>query len=216
MPEPTDVSIRGLQEGFEATPLRKFRGKLDSYAPEPASGYEGWRVNLNFSNVEVLQSTEPYPYPVAVINIGLSNRKRSKWGYFAQSLAALIPETEDIKDQVGKTLGMVFCDGQEGRPEPKPIYNREAGGEVPTPVWVVFEVEGRTAETASGKSVQDIAMEILNGKTLAQFNQEILQRPEVRANPDFQRSILDKSFVTALVQTGQFTVDENGVYHRVA
>ena len=91
------ITTRGLTEGEAATPLRKFYGILDSYSPEERYGKTS--VVMNFKDVEVIESTEPYPFPIAVIPIKLSNRKNSAWGVFSESLNAIIPEDQDIKEK---------------------------------------------------------------------------------------------------------------------
>lgn len=212
----TQVSTRNLVDSDFGTPLRKFYGTLESFFPEPAVGYEGTRVNLNFSNVEVLQSIEPYHFPTAVINIGLSNKKKSKWGYFGSSLNKLIPDTEDLKDQLKRRIGMVFCDGLEGRPEQLPIYSRDAKAEVPQPCWTVFEVEGKVAGAGPVKTTAERAKELLNGRTRAEFNKVAYADPIIRADPTFQRTITDKSFINAMLQLGEFVEDENGIFNRVS
>jgi hypothetical protein len=202
------------------TPLRKFYGILDSYVPEPASGYEGTRINLNFKDVDVLQSTEPYNFPTAIINIGQSNRKKSRWGYFGTSLGNLIPENEDIEDIIGKKIGMVFCDGLEDRPAAKPIWSRDADrakypdGELPTPVWVVFEVEGQVAGSGVSTATEQ-AKRLLDGKTVSEFNKAAYADPVIKRDTELQRSITDKSFIKAMTASGEFKKDENDVYHRL-
>jgi hypothetical protein len=214
------VSVRNLVD-FTGTPLRRFTGVLEGFPTEPATGYDGTRVNLNFTIGEVIQSTEPYELPTAVLNMGLSNKKKSKWGYFGESLAKLLPEGADIDFAVGKTVGMVFCDGQEGRPAPRPIWQRDAdrseypNGEVPTPVWEVYELEGAAAGgKATGATEQ--AKILLDGKADSDFNKEAYADSTIRKDVELQRSITDGSFLKAMTDTGEFTKDENGIYHRVA
>jgi len=256
------VSIRGLVEGG-GTPLRRFKGKFAEYLTEPASGYEGTRVILNFGpDVEVLQSNEPYNLPTASINLGLSNKKRSKWGYFSDSLAQFLAPTEDIKDALDKEMGLVYTDGQDGRPSPSDtrIWNRDAGnnykiaialeqgikaimdkgakatsdeqkklidlkaereaigevypdGMVPTPVWLVYELEGAVAtEGGNVESANDKLLRELVGKTRAEFNKVALGLSYVKANPPLQRAIIDKSFITGMTATGKVHEDTNGVF----
>ena len=214
------ISIRGLTEGG-GTPLRDFRGTLDSFASEPATGYDGTRINLNFREVEVIASTEPYNFPTAVLNIGQNNKKKSKWGYFAESMAELIDQDEDIDQQVGKSMRLVMCDGQDGRPAGKPIWQKDAdrekypNGEVPSAVWTVTEVEGKVAG-GSHTTPEERARMLLDGKTLPEFNKAAYADPIIRQESakDLQRSITDKSFITALLTTKEFTKDAAGVYHR--
>lgn len=216
------VSVRGLVDsGFEE-PLRKFTGTFDSYETAPAQGYSGTRVELNFLNIDNVTVAPGFVYnfPTATINVGLSNKHKSKFGYLADSLAALIPAEDDIKDCKGRVMTLVYCDGQDGRPAPEPIWNKEADPAefpdkmVPTPVWIVTEVEGVSAGDAetSGASAAELAEKELIGKTRAQFNKWAFDNPLVRKDVALQRSIQDKSFINSLIQLGKVEEDENGIF----
>jgi len=218
------VSVRGLVDSDFDNPLREFDGLFDGYDTAPAQGYSGTRVDLKFLDIDnvVTAPGQAYNFPTAVINLGLSNKNKSKWGYFANSLAKLLPSDEDIKDQKGKRLKLVYCDGQDGRPAPKPIWNRDADpGEypdkmVPTPVWTVAEVAG-SAAAAGGETVDAAAWaeENLIGKTKAQFNKWAFADATVRKDTGLQRSITDKSFINALIQMGKVAEDSDGVFQKV-
>ena len=216
------VSVRGLIDSDFENPLRKFTGTFDGYDTAPATGYAGTRIDLNFKDIDNVTVAKGFVYnfPTAVINLGLSNKNKSKWGYLANSLAALIPDDEDIKDCKGRVMTLVFCDGQDSRPEPKPIWSRDADPAefpdkmVPTPVWTVLEVEGVTAGEVpeAGGSAAEWAEENLIGKTRAQFNKWAFADPRVRKDTALQRSISDKSFINSLVQLGRVVEDEDGVF----
>jgi len=222
MTEPDLVSVRGLVDSDFESPLRKFTGVFDSYEKVPASGYEGWRVNLNFKDLDNVATApgQVYNFPTAVLNLSLSNKHKSIFGYFGDSIGELIPPDEDIKEQCGKTMTLVFCDGVDGRPKPKPIWSKNADTAeypnkmVPTPVWIVESVEGVTAGAAveSGVSATDWAEENLIGKTRAQFNKWAFADPKVRKDTGLQRSITDKSFINSLVQLKRVVEDEDGVF----
>ena len=218
------VSVRGLVDSDFETPLRKFTGILAGYTTAPATGYVGVRIDLNFKDIDnvIVAKGSVYNFPTAVINIGLSNKRKSKWGYFANSLAKLIPADEDIKDCVGRTMTLVYCDGQDDRQAPEPIWNRDADlvkfpdKNVPTPVWKVLEIEGVSVsgETETEGSAVEWAEENLIGKTRAQFNKWAFSDPRVRKDTALQRSISDKSFITALIQLKKIVEDADGIFRR--
>ncbi len=214
------VSIRGLVEGG-GTPLRHFKAKFAGYETEPATGYEGTRVNLNFADLEVIASTEPYNLPTTVINLGLSNRKKSKWGYFGDSLAAFLAPEEDIKSCTHRILELVYSDGLDGRPSPDTtkIWQRDSDreqypdGMVPNPTWTVIGLDGaQKAESGSIESANDKLLRELIGKTRADFNKAAFTLEYVRANPALQRAVTDKSFITGMVASGAAHEDANGVF----
>lgn len=200
------ISVRNLVEGEARTPLRKFYGILDSYAPEEWFGTT--RVNMNFKDVEVLASVEPYQFPIATIPIKLSNRKSSGWGIFSESLAQCIPEDEDLKDCIGKRLGMEMEEGHEFGAD------RTTGEKMLGNVWRVFEVEG-TVAGASTTTSTDQAKNLLDGRSLAEFNKLAFADPIVRKDTALVKSITNKSFVKGLVDSGEFVKDDTDVYHKV-
>lgn len=215
------VSVRGFVDSDFDNPLREFTGTFDGYDTAPATGYAGTRIELKFKDIDdvVVAAGHVYNFPTTVLNIGQSNKNKSRWGYFGNSLAALMPPDEDIKEQKGKIMRLKFCDGQDGRPEPKPIWNRDADpGEypdkmVPTPVWIVVELEGKAAgEGSPGVSAAEWAEQNLIGKSKAQFNKWAFADPSVRKDKDLQRSIQDKSFIASLVQLGRVVEDEDGIF----
>jgi hypothetical protein len=220
------VSVRGLVDSDFDNPLREFTGTFDGYDTAPASGYSGTRVDLKFLDIEDVVTAPGFVYnlPTAVINLGLSNKNKSKWGYLGNSLAEFLLSDEDIKDCKGRRMRLRFCDGQDNRPAPKPIWNKDADPTeypdkmVPTPVWVVTELEGAAAPAAgesSGASAADHAEENLIGKTRAQFNKWAFADPKIRKDTALQRSITDKSFINSLIQLGRIAEDSDGVFQKV-
>lgn len=222
MAEQDLVSVRGLRDSDFENPLRKFTGTFDGYEKMKATGYEGYRIDLNFKDIDNVTVAKGFVYnfPTATINLPESNKHKSRWGYFGDSLAKLMLPDEDIKEQKGKVMTLVFCDGQDGRPEPKPIWNRDADPAefpdkmVPTPVWIVVEIEGAVS-TSGGVAVvstAEWAEQNLIGKTRAQFNKWAFGDPTVRKDTPFQRLISDKSFINSLLQLSRVVEDENGIF----
>ena len=198
------VSVRGLIDSDFGTPLRRFYGVLDSFYPEDRQ--YGTMVILNFKDVEVVESAEPYNFPTATCAIKLSNKKRSAWGIFAESLAELLSDGQDIKDCIGKKLGLFMEEGH--------IYgeDRITGEDMVGNPWHVFEAEGVTARAEAVGSAKDRAKELLIGKTRAEFNKAAYADTLIRKDTALQRAITDKSFITSLIQLGEIEEDENGVF----
>jgi len=198
------VSVRGLTDSEFGTPLREFSGVLDNYYPEDRQF--GTVVVLNFKEIEVIRTVEPYNFPIATISIKLSNKKRSGWGIFADSLAELLPEDQDIKDCVGKRMTLEMEEGH--------VYgqDRTTGDDMVGNPWHAKALEGATATGASVPTAKDRAEELLIGKTRAEFNKAAYADPLIRKDTALQRAITDKSFINSLVQLGEIVEDENGVF----
>jgi len=208
---------------------------------------ETTRVSLNFKDIDVKEAVEPYHFPIVTLMMSQSNRKKSRWGvlsegtpkdrtvgfnnvadqqYTAEQLdptnANYIKPTDrmDIKTCIGKRIGMVLTDGEDGRPEPMDLFDGRTGADRPTPAWTVYEIEGVGTAGGEGTSAMDLAMSLLDGKTLADFNSAALANPVVRNDTDLLQAIslpptAPNSFANAMVTAGKFTQDESGVFHKV-
>jgi hypothetical protein len=241
-------SIRGLVDGNYG-PLRKFRGIFDSMPAEKKTFGEGkiarqaTQISFNFKDMEVIESIEPYAFPTYSVVVTRSNRKQSKYGFLALSLVAIVDQQYsaaqldptsptyvhpskrmDWKDCIGKRMGLVFCDGEDGRPEPPKQWDGRAndgkGGEVPSPSWSVFEVEGVGVAGGSKISPVEKAMELLNGRNVKDFGMQAAVNDIVRQDTQLLISIgmpesAANSFVAGMVASGKFTKDAQGVYHKV-
>ncbi|KKN72656.1 hypothetical protein LCGC14_0408980 [marine sediment metagenome] len=256
------ISTRGLIES-DLGPLRRFTGILDSmpqetktYKKDPTDetevGRDSTRVSFNMKDIDVKEAVEPYHFPIYTVNIGQSNRKKSRWGVMSEGVKSdrsvgfnniadqqytpeqLDPSNAnyvkpsdrmDMKDCIGKRIGWVLCDNEDGRPGKEELFDGRAnegkGGDVPTAAWTVYEIEGvGVSGGGGGSNALDLAIGMLNGSTLAEFNPKALDNPAIRADVKLLQSIsmppsAPTSFANTMVSTGKFTVDGEGTYHKV-
>ncbi len=207
------------------------------------------RVSINCKDVDVKEAVEPYHFPIYTITVSLSTRKKSRWGvlsegtpndrtvgfnnvadqqYTAEQLdpsnANFIQPKDRMdmkKDCIGKRLGFVMTDGKDGRPESMDLFDGRSNTDRPTPAWTVYEIEGVGVAGGQGTSAMDLAMSMLDGKTLAEFNAAALANPVVRNDTALLQSIskpptAPDSFANTMVTAGKFTQEESGVFHKVA
>lgn len=202
------VTFKGLQEGFQDTPLKKFKGKLVDYDTKEQTGqWPGMRIQLKFDGVEVIESTEPYHFPIAEISVKYSDRKSSAWGVFATSADKIVPDC-DILDLVGKVITMQRSAHRFG------IKDRETGEDVITECWEVVEIEG--AEPGVGvKSPVDKALSLLDGKPETEWNTLVLSDSVVKGSAELVSSILGKTFLPAMETAGKVSKDADGIWHVV-
>ena len=224
----SQIKTRGLEEGGGGgpdTPLRHFKGDLVLWTPSIQTGstngrdWQRIRIKMDFEGIEVIRSETPYDFPIASITIPGSTRAKSFWGIYAASAEQFIPE--DIPDEsridwllkkrleIEYTSGHMLWDGTK---------------ETPREAWEIKSVEGAaskdgsTTATPSGPNARDQAIELLDGKSLAGadgFNQESMKVDAIRNDSDLMGSIINGEFNKAVVEEGLFTVDEDGVYHKV-
>lgn len=238
-------SVRSLVES-DIGPLRRFTGMLDSIPQEEQTWGEGtaderksMRLSLNYKDLEVIESVEPYHFPIYSVLLGLSNRKKSKYGVFGSSLTEILdqqyseaqtdPDSPnyikptdrmDLGDCIGKRIGMVMADGEDGRPAMHLLFDGRAkdeehprGQDVPTATWEVYMVEGVGVAGAGGVSPMDKAMELLDGKTVDEFRAAAMQDDLVKGDMTLLQSIgkpdtAADSFGNTMVTSGKFTKDE--------
>jgi len=206
------------------------------------------QITVNCSGVEVIQAVEPYHFPVFQFQVNESNRKKSRYGVLSESFNAVAdsqytPEQLDpsnpafIKDSdrmsweevIGKNrIGFVLADGEDGRPEPPMLFDGRAtdaehlkGQDMPTPAWSVYSIEGVGVAGGQGVDATELAMGMLDGKTLAQFNKEAIANDIIKSNTGLLQAISQPptaagNFANALVAAGKFTKDATtGIYHKV-
>ncbi len=252
MADEAKQSIRNLIDS-DSGPLRRFIGTLESTPEEPKSYGEGeqkrtsMQISLNFKDLEVIEAVEPYHFPIFTITLSESNRKKSKYGVFGVSLAEILDmqytddqkdptspnyvrpgDRMDLPDCIGKRIGMVLCDGEEGRPAKVDLFDGRAkdeahpkGQDVPTAVWKCYMIEGiGSADGSAGVTPIEKAMQLLNGKTLAEFNKLAMQNDLIRSDVALLQSIgmapsAANSFANTMVSSKQFTKSKEGVFTRV-
>jgi hypothetical protein len=246
------ISVRSLIDS-DIGPLRRFTGILDSMPQEEKIYDEGkptakssTRINLNFKDLEVIESVEPYNFPITTIMLTLSNRKKSKFGVFGESLGKILDmqyndaqrdpnspeyvkpaERMDLPDCLGKRIGMVMADGEDGRPAMHLLFDGRAvdethlkGQDMPTAVWEVYMIEGIGTAGEEGVTPLMKAMELLDGKKLSEFNQAALASDVIRGDQELLQSIglpasAKNSFTATMLSSKQFTKDAGGVFHKV-
>lgn len=237
----TQLQTRGFETGGFRSPLRYFRGKMDSITGSMVQRGNMQQPKLevlyNFSEVAVFESTEPYPFPVAQINIMHSNRVKSNMGVLGASIDKIInagldenlPQAQ-AKNQdflIGKiqewkmTPGHMMWDGDKGQETAREcfevVYVEGVGGTpysgVATPATATQATSAPAQPVATGVTPSQQAMTLLDGKNQAEWNNIVFQDPLVRGDSELIGLIIDGKFIQSLEETGMVTKDENGVFH---
>ena len=200
------VSFRNFETPVPRNPLRDFKGTFEKYRTETRTfrdGGTGLYVVLDFTDVQVIEAAEPYDFPIATLDFPYSRRRTSRWTILGDSATKLVKPDQDIRDMVGMRLHMKMATYD--------LYDGRAQKAVPQLAWEVVGIEG--AGTAQVKqSPEARALEILDGKTLAQFNQEVLKDPLIRTSAIGQE-VMDRTFVPRQIELMVVTVDGDGVHH---
>lgn len=173
------------------SPLIRFRGVLKEFKSEQSEAREGraptMRVAFNFTDVEVLESHEPYPFPIATISLSYSERADTVWDAWRKSVVKLLP-SRDINELVGKQQEWAFIPAQLRRPDPNDESERPKWTVQTADAWQVVALEGVSAESA-GKNLNQTLIELADGKTSQEFYTELFTRADLKKLPGFEVAI---------------------------
>lgn len=208
IPQP---SVRGLKDSSFGSPLTHFKGKFHSYATslsqfKDKKGNSKVNVILNFSEVDVKASREPYNFPTAQIEIPYSEYNKSRWGQWGNSLAKFLSDGEDVAQAVGRTLEMKVTDGHDlGQKD------EVTKAKVLSSCWEVIGIEG------AGVKVDPMTrlMELIEGKSTQEFNQLALADTSIRADQTIVAGLINNTLLSSLETKGQIKKDDKGIWHKV-
>lgn len=215
----------GLETSSAFTPLRRFRSTLESYTFEDRDDRRGgtFRVIVfNHKELEVIESTEPYPFPIAVINISYSTKTETRWDAFAKSLKKHVPDAADPDVLVGKQqewamlpfgLRQALSD-EDGSPK-LDARGAQEWGVVMSDAWQIASVAGIGSAEEMEVAFTELLLTKADGKTEKEFYEALLTDPKVTARPDVVTDITDRKLLSTLLTSGKLTRDDQGVLHKV-
>lgn len=202
------------------TPLRRFSGVLKEYVPtkvSPEGGREYMTIVFNFVDVVVIESVEPYPFPIATINISYSTSTETRWDALATSIKKLFESTPALEELVGKPQEWAYLPAKLRKKLPE-----AEGGEWVTAAdeaWQVVSIGGEGAAAPAGTEpafdIDDYVLNLLDGKTEQDFYQVLYQDPKVRAYPALITAATERKLLETLEAAGRVSRDSEGIYHRM-
>lgn len=209
----SELKTSGLRTGGRRTPLREFKGVLDGIKTEP-NQYQKTDVILWFSELDVIASDEAYPFPITNLNITYNENEKSKWGVFADSTRKFVPENVTnvaalLESLMGKRLHMKYTGGHM-------MWDRDKGMETARECWELVGAEGgepMTVATGGASDTAKIALDLMDGKTIQEWNQEVFQNPAVKVDGALIDQIIGNTFFPAMKEQGNVTVDDDGILH---
>jgi len=230
------LKTRGFETGSFRSPLRHFRGKLDSITGSMVQRGQMAQPRLeiayNLSDIEVFESTEPYPFPIAQMTIMHSNRDKSAMGVLGASMDKIINAGvgANTPQQQARNQDALIGKVQEWKVTPGHMMpGRDEDGkwtETPREAWEVVWVEGMGGTPHSGVAAQEVptekvsetpiqrAINLLDGRTQQQWNNVVFQDAAVKGNSELVNSIITGQFLPSLKESGVINKDANGVYHK--
>jgi len=218
----------GLKSGEFRTPLKEFVGDLKGWEVG-SDTFGNVVIQLHFERLQVIRSDTPYPYPEETLAIKYSDRLNSAWGkagtYFAEVLGMGMDNLDidylkgrrwhmlrhdDIQFGKNKTtgeplLGIVWQAVKLVQPGEVVV-----GATGPAPAIATSVVAAPVPQTA--QTAEQRALELLNGRNLADFFQVALADPLVRTDANLINQIINRQFVEAKRASGQIAERDDGVF----
>lgn len=229
------LKTRGFDPGF-GTPLRHFRGRLTGLTGSMVQRGQMKQARLevmyHFDELEVIESTEPYPFPILKLPIMQSTKPKSSMGVLGASMDRILNADADgnlsqaeVRNQ-DALIGLL----QEWKMTPgHMMWDGNAGKETPREAWEVVWVEGIGGTQSTGVDAPSVAgatgagspaqsasakaIELLDGKTQQQWNSIVFQDPLVKKDTNLTANIIGGQFLQPLLDAGIVTIDEAGIYH---
>jgi hypothetical protein len=190
-----------------------FEGTLKEYTVQPRTGSwakEGQEtVILMFTDIKVIESDEEYGLKTAIIGINFSDSVNGGWVWFEDTIAEAIDVSTDdvcVDMIVGKRMKMTRTDNHLFFKDTK--KNTESRGSV----WSVSDV--KDSEGGSTSAI-DEALELLDGKTKAEFTKLAMRDSAIKKDSKISKAILNGSFFDNAEVTSAFDVID-GKYARIA
>ncbi|KKK75228.1 hypothetical protein LCGC14_2875820, partial [marine sediment metagenome] len=212
------------------SPLLRFKGVLANYVAEERTGNDQSKymvILFNFAEVEVIDSEEPYPFPIAIIRIGYKPPKDSrggtKWDAFAGSLRKLSPENPDLDVLVGhkqEWARLPFkirspLTDEEGQPQldgnSRPIW-----GDLDVLCWKVVACEGLGSAEEKDADFNAYLVGLADGKTEPKFYEAALTDSKVMARPNIVEAITGRKLLSTLTEMNLLTQDAEGILHKAS
>ena len=230
------LKVRDFEQGFEKTPLREFTGKLENILPNLVEGKNGGKswvnVGMNFSDVKVIMSTEPYQLTIAQIEIPQSNREQSLWGIFGGSIGKLIPATADMGFCIQKymhmkmTSGHMLYDGKEKKDMPRDAWECMALSATPIVVGQVQSAPAGAlpplgmpglppAGPKAPANAVEAALALLDGRTEQEWQAVVFNDAMVKSDGNVVNAIIARTFLNPLALAGKIIMSGDMKYHVV-
>lgn len=215
MPKPDIGPAEGGQH-----PLIEFKGILKDYnmitEKRQDSDRESTRVEFDFIDVEVIESREPYNFPIAKIVVGYSRRPDTVWDVLATSFRKVLPE-QDIDLLVGKQQHWQYAPCSLRRPTgEKDAKGRDIWDKVPSDAWQLVECEGYGDPNSPG--LNDALVDLADGKSDKEFYSAMFADRDIKKMSGFQTAMemaSERTLLTSLVAGGRLNKNSDGVYHKV-
>ncbi len=228
MTQPNGFKIKVDKPTDQASPLVRFTGVLKEWSqdirePSETNPRQSVGVKFDFTDVTVIESTEPYNFPIATFRIPYSERSGTAWESFTDSLRDIVPMEElNAIDQpldvlVGKNQEWFYAPVKLRRPGAEGSGDEKVWALRDAKAWTLAGCDGYGASGGAGNIMDAIAEFIGEGKKDSEIYQWMYTNQALKGMQGFQsavESVSERTLLPALMASGKITEDK-GVYKAV-
>jgi hypothetical protein len=194
-------------------PVLHFKGKLaditDEVRPQRNNPNKSsnWLL-FDFSNMEVIESSEPFSFPTYRIQFLELNIPGSAWEAFKKSIRDC-GYAGPIDGLLEKTFEMQWATATLSLPKEGGGFENKEGN-----CWLARSIEG--VENTSGELLAWI-IDNVDGKDETTFKVQFTADATLRSKTGYQETlqqIMNSTLLAGLVSAGSLTVDGSGIYHK--
>lgn len=192
------------------SPLRRFKGTLEKYTPMQQKAQDGrdyMQIEFPFKDLEVIDATEVYAFPIAQIRVGYSTNASTRWGALAKSIKTVCGPEATIDSIVGKHQEWAML------PYSMRQMNKDTQEweDAKVDCWQLVSMDG----VAPAEDLNPYIASVMDGKNEQQANQALMTDPKIIARPQLIEDLTARKLVDALLMAGLVTRDAEGIFHKV-
>ncbi len=208
-----EVFVPSLETKAFGTPLLRFRGTLKEYLSKPQQDQGGRSfmvIDFNFIDIAVIESVEPYAFPICTIGVGYSTTADTKWDALAKSIKKLFGRTPALDEIVGKQQEWHFA------PAMLTTKDESTGQWIkqPTNAWQIVSIDGLGSPAQASADIDAHVLDLLDGKNEQDFQQVFFVDPEIRKHPELIEQATNRQLLPNLESAGRAYRDDAGVWHK--
>ena len=210
MPNPIDDLLnKPLDTG--GIPVTHFKGTLKDVNLESREGRKSQSIVWDFTDLEVIATSSPYPFPTAKIYIPYTNWDKTPYAALKKSLDRVVGGLFSVDDFKGKSMEWCRLPAviSTSTQLPDGTWDNKNRKDELQEVWQVLGIEGYASPVALGDQMKELA-KLANGKSEPEFYTAIMTDAKFKQDSGLVNSILDRGLVPAMIAAGVLERDGEG------
>lgn len=234
---PTDFKF-STEPKDNRSPLIRFSATLKAWTPVTMQ-FEGrdkasQSIKFDFIDLTPIETTEPYPFPIASITVGYATSSETRWAAWAKSFTNLVPAVDrqkaasapggqEFDTLVGKRQEWGFKPARLRQPlkdehgeEVLDASGRAKWGTQDADAWQIISIDGY-GSASGGVNIMDVIVGYADGKGAQDILQYVVTDMGLKSLAGSQAAVeaaIGRTLLPTLVSQGLLTQDAEGVYHK--